>query len=163
MVWFIRNKACLRTKLVKKNAMKFNLVVKWIINIRTGELGPSHLLYNICLEDSHHMPLSVFMIGGSPPKLYLCLKSTIGIPSKRKHATKYQFTIWNEGLSHIMMSFLYQGLQKMWHLVFLSPFHIKLGLMKNSVKAMTKTGIGFSYLRNTFPRLVMLNLRKIFL
>jgi len=32
--------------------------------------------------------------------------------------------------------------------IFLSPSHIKLGLMKNFVKVMDKTGRGFEYLRN---------------
>jgi len=35
----------------------------------------------------------------------------------------------------------------------LPPFHIKLGLMKNSVKAMNKDGDGFLYLMNKFPRI----------
>jgi len=35
--------------------------------------------------------------------------------------------------------------------VFLPPLHIKLGLMKNSVKGMDKTGHGLEYLRNKFP------------
>jgi hypothetical protein len=37
--------------------------------------------------------------------------------------------------------------------VFLPPLHIKLGLMKNFVKAMDKNGAGFMYLRLKFPRL----------
>jgi len=35
--------------------------------------------------------------------------------------------------------------------IFLPPLHIKLGLMKNLVKRMTKTGRGFEYLRYKFP------------
>ena len=37
--------------------------------------------------------------------------------------------------------------------IFLPPFHIKLGLMKNSVKGMDKTGHGFEYLWNKFPNI----------
>jgi hypothetical protein len=37
--------------------------------------------------------------------------------------------------------------------VFLSPLHIKLGLMKNFVEAMDKNGAGFIYLKHKFPRL----------
>jgi hypothetical protein len=37
--------------------------------------------------------------------------------------------------------------------VFLSPLHIKLGLMKNFVKAMDKNGAEFMYLKHKFPRL----------
>ena len=35
--------------------------------------------------------------------------------------------------------------------IFLSPLHIKLGVMKNFVKGMDKTDCGFEYLRNNFP------------
>jgi len=35
--------------------------------------------------------------------------------------------------------------------IFMPPLHIKLGLMKNFVKGMDKTGRGFEYLRNKFP------------
>ena len=35
--------------------------------------------------------------------------------------------------------------------IFLPPLHIKLGLMKNSVQVMDKTGRGFQYERNKFP------------
>ena len=35
--------------------------------------------------------------------------------------------------------------------IFLPPLHIKLGLMKNSVKGMDKIGHGFKCLRNKFP------------
>ena len=37
--------------------------------------------------------------------------------------------------------------------VLLPPLHIKLGLMKNFVKAMNKDGDGFKYLRQVFPQL----------
>lgn len=37
--------------------------------------------------------------------------------------------------------------------IVLPPLHIKLGLMKNFVKAMDKTGEGFQYLKSIFPRL----------
>ncbi|GBP27477.1 hypothetical protein EVAR_14298_1 [Eumeta japonica] len=36
---------------------------------------------------------------------------------------------------------------------FLPPIHIKLGLMKNLVKAMNKDGGGFQYLKTKFPRI----------
>jgi hypothetical protein len=39
------------------------------------------------------------------------------------------------------------------HKVFSPPLHIKLGLMKNVVKAMDKYGVGFAYLKHKFPRL----------
>jgi len=35
----------------------------------------------------------------------------------------------------------------------LPPLHIKLGFMKNLVKAMNKHGKGFEYFRETFPKL----------
>jgi len=35
--------------------------------------------------------------------------------------------------------------------IYLPPFHIKLGFMKNFVKDMDKTGHGFEYVRNKFP------------
>ena len=35
--------------------------------------------------------------------------------------------------------------------IYLTPLHIKLGLMKNFVKGMDKTGCGFEYVRNKFP------------
>ena len=37
--------------------------------------------------------------------------------------------------------------------IFLPPLHIKLGLMKNFVKAMNKEGEAFRYLRQMFPRI----------
>ena len=36
--------------------------------------------------------------------------------------------------------------------IYLSPLHIKLGFLKNFVKGMDKTGRGFQYVRNTFPK-----------
>jgi hypothetical protein len=35
--------------------------------------------------------------------------------------------------------------------IYLPPLHKKLGLMKNFVKGMNKTGRGFEYVRNKFP------------
>jgi len=46
--------------------------------------------------------------------------------------------------------------------IFLPPLHIKLGLMKNSVKGMDKTGCGFEYIRNKFPN-VMQNSRRVYI
>ena len=40
-----------------------------------------------------------------------------------------------------------------WHKILLPPLHIKLGLMKNFVKAMDQTGSAFKYLVEKFPRL----------
>ena len=40
-----------------------------------------------------------------------------------------------------------------WHKVPLPPPHIKLGLMKNFVKAKDRTGSAFKYLAEKFPRL----------
>jgi len=40
-----------------------------------------------------------------------------------------------------------------WHTILLPPLHIKLGLMKNFVKAMDRTGSAFKYLAEKFPRL----------
>jgi hypothetical protein len=37
--------------------------------------------------------------------------------------------------------------------VFLPPLHIKLGLMKNFIKAMDKNGAGYMYLKHKYPRL----------
>jgi hypothetical protein len=36
--------------------------------------------------------------------------------------------------------------------VFLLPLHIKLGLMKNFIKAMDKNGAGYMYLKHKYPR-----------
>jgi hypothetical protein len=35
--------------------------------------------------------------------------------------------------------------------IYLSPLHIKLGIMDNYVKIMDKTGCGFEYVRHKFP------------
>jgi hypothetical protein len=40
-----------------------------------------------------------------------------------------------------------------WHKILLPSLHIKLGLMKNFVKAMDWTGSAFKYLAEKFPRL----------
>jgi len=40
-----------------------------------------------------------------------------------------------------------------WHKILLPPLHVKLGLMKNFVKAMDRTGSTFKYLAEKFPRL----------
>jgi hypothetical protein len=40
-----------------------------------------------------------------------------------------------------------------WHKILLPPLHIKLGLMKNFVKAMDRTGPAFKNLAEKFPRL----------
>jgi hypothetical protein len=39
--------------------------------------------------------------------------------------------------------------------VYLPPLHIKLGLMKNLVKAMDRDGQGFLYLQRSFQGLAM--------
>jgi len=44
--------------------------------------------------------------------------------------------------------------------IFLLPLHIKLGLMKNFVKGMDKTGHGFEYLRNKFPYVSDANIKE---
>ena len=44
--------------------------------------------------------------------------------------------------------------------VLLPPLHIKLGLMKNFVKAMDKEGSGFQYLREIFPQLSDVKLKE---
>ena len=38
--------------------------------------------------------------------------------------------------------------------IVLPPLHIKLGLVKNFVKGMDKTGLGFEYVRNKFPNVI---------
>jgi len=35
--------------------------------------------------------------------------------------------------------------------IYLPPLHTKIGLMKNFVQGMDKTGRGFEYVRNKFP------------
>jgi len=37
--------------------------------------------------------------------------------------------------------------------VYLSPLHIKIGLIKNFVKTMDQNSAGFTYLKNKFPRI----------
>ena len=44
--------------------------------------------------------------------------------------------------------------------IFLPPLHIKLGLMKNFVKALNKEGEGFKYLREVFSKLSDAKLRE---
>lgn len=44
--------------------------------------------------------------------------------------------------------------------VFLPPLHIKLGLMKNFVKAMDKDGTGFEYLRMKFPKISDMKIKE---
>jgi len=44
--------------------------------------------------------------------------------------------------------------------IFLPPLHIKLGLMKNFVKAMNKEGAGFCYLRQMFLRISDANIKE---
>ena len=43
--------------------------------------------------------------------------------------------------------------QAEWHKILLPPLYIKLGLMKNLVKAMDQTGSEYKYLAEKFPRL----------
>jgi len=40
-----------------------------------------------------------------------------------------------------------------WHKILLPPLHIKLGLMKNFLKATDRTGSAFKYLAEKFPGL----------
>jgi hypothetical protein len=40
-----------------------------------------------------------------------------------------------------------------WHKILLPSLHVKLGLMKNFIKAMNRTGSAFEYLAEKFPRL----------
>ena len=59
-----------------------------------------------------------------------------------------------------------------WHKILLPPLHSKLGLMKNFVKVMDRTGSAFKYVAEKFPRLseakikeggfVGLQIRKLF-
>ena len=44
--------------------------------------------------------------------------------------------------------------------ILLPPLHIKLGLMKNFVKAMDKTGSGFMYLSRKFPRMTEAKIKE---
>jgi hypothetical protein len=45
--------------------------------------------------------------------------------------------------------------------IFLPHLHIKLGLMKNLVKGMDKTGSGFEYVRNHFPNVSDEKIKKV--
>jgi len=47
--------------------------------------------------------------------------------------------------------------------IYLPPLHIKLGLMKNFVKGMEKTGHGFEYLRNKFPNVSDAKIKRVYL
>ena len=47
-----------------------------------------------------------------------------------------------------------------WHKILLPLLHIKLGLMKNFVKAMDRTGSAFRYLAENFPRLSEAKIKK---
>jgi len=44
--------------------------------------------------------------------------------------------------------------------IYLPPLHIKLGLMKNFVKGMDKTGHGFEYVRNKFPNVSEVKIKE---
>ena len=44
--------------------------------------------------------------------------------------------------------------------VFLTPLRIKLGLMKNFVKALHKNGAAFQHLSTVFPVLVLLSSKR---
>ena len=44
--------------------------------------------------------------------------------------------------------------------IFLPSMHLKLGLMKNSVKAMNQEEAAFTYLREKFPRLSAAKLKE---
>ena len=44
--------------------------------------------------------------------------------------------------------------------ILLPPLHIKLGLMKNFVKAMDKTGAGFMYPSRKFPRMTEAKIKE---
>jgi len=46
--------------------------------------------------------------------------------------------------------------------IYLPHMHIKLGLMKNFVKSMDKTGRGFEYVRNKFPNVTQKS-RKVYI
>ena len=50
-----------------------------------------------------------------------------------------------------------------WRKIFWSPLHIKLGLMKNFVKGMEKTGRGFEYVRNKFLNLSDAKIKEVYL
>jgi len=46
--------------------------------------------------------------------------------------------------------------------VLLPPMHIKLGLIKNFVKALKQDGAGFQYINRSFHALVTLKLRRVY-
>ncbi|GBM03492.1 hypothetical protein AVEN_95390-1 [Araneus ventricosus] len=46
------------------------------------------------------------------------------------------------------------------HKIIIPPFHIKLGLVKNLVKAMDKNGSAFKYLHEKFPRLSVAKIKE---
>jgi hypothetical protein len=50
-----------------------------------------------------------------------------------------------------------------WHKILLPPLHIKLGLMKNFVKAMDRTGSAFKYLAEKLPQLSEAKIKSGFL
>jgi hypothetical protein len=50
-----------------------------------------------------------------------------------------------------------------WHKILLPLLHIKLGLMKNFVKAMDRTGPAFKYPAEKFPRLSEAKIKEGFL
>jgi len=47
--------------------------------------------------------------------------------------------------------------------IYLPPLHIKLGLTKNFVKGMDKTGNGFKYVRNKFPNVSYAKIKDIYI
>jgi hypothetical protein len=47
--------------------------------------------------------------------------------------------------------------------IYLPPLHIKLGLTKNSVKGMDKTGRGFQYVKNMFTNVSDAKTRRVYL
>jgi len=50
-----------------------------------------------------------------------------------------------------------------WHKILLLPLHIKLGLMKNFIKATDRTGSAFNYLGEKFPQLSEAKIKSGFL
>jgi len=50
-----------------------------------------------------------------------------------------------------------------WHKILLPPLHIKLGLMKNVIKATDRTELAFKYLAEKFPRLSEAKIKRGFL
>jgi hypothetical protein len=56
----------------------------------------------------------------------------------------------------------YPALAK-WHRILLPPLHIKLGPMKNFVKAMDRAGSAFKYLAKKFPRLSEVKIKEMIL